>query len=208
MYLSLGIIILLCCLSPGPDFVLVTKNTLEGSRRLGIYTGFGIASACLVHTLYNILGIGILIKSHPEIFIVIQYIGAIYLIYIGILGIKSTISIGLKSYTEKKYNYKENIKLTNYLAWKQGILCNLLNPKAYLFFISIFTILINPKSLGILSAIVITIEIFLIVFIWFTLLSIIYSHRILIKIYKKFNLLIDLILSIILISLGILFIFI
>ena len=207
MYLSLGIIILLCCLSPGPDFVLVTKNTLAGSRKLGVYTAFGIASACLIHTLYNILGIGILIKSHQEIFTVIQYIGAIYLIYIGALGMKSIISVGLKGNDEKESNYKESISLTNYLAWKQGILCNLLNPKAYLFFISIFTILINPKSLSILSAIFITIEIFLIVFIWFALLSIIYSHKILIRIYKKFSLLIDLVLSIGLISLGVLFIF-
>ncbi len=204
MYFSLGLIILLCCLSPGSDFILVTRNSLAGSRKLGVFTALGIAFACMFHATYNILGIGLLIQTHKALFAVIKYLGALYLIYIGVQGF---IALRANSNSQFKSNYENgSLIISNFEACKQGMLCNLLNPKAYLFFISIFTLLIDCKTLSFFTDLVIVFEIFTIVFLWFALLSIILSHRHVVNLYLKFSKNINLILCFALILLGILFI--
>ena len=82
---------------PGPDFVIVTKNTLLHSRHSGFYASLGIGCAILVHVTYCALGIAFIISKSVLWFDIIKYTGACYLIYLGIctlLSKQSNHSIG------------------------------------------------------------------------------------------------------------------
>lgn len=86
MNVSLVLLILICfigMISPGPDFLLVTKNALLYPKRQALATAFGIVSGCLFHATYCILGLGLIITQSILIYTIIKYAGACYLIYLG-----------------------------------------------------------------------------------------------------------------------------
>src|SRR3954449_8055528 len=89
MYAEIFLIGILAALSPGPDFVVVMKNSLGIGRKYGIATALGIASALIVHITYTILGFSIILEKSPVIFNVIKIIGAAYLLWLGWQGIRS-----------------------------------------------------------------------------------------------------------------------
>ena len=80
---------LLVMVSPGPDMVLVLRNTFINGRRAGLQTSVGILSGNLVHVTYCLLGIGLLISRNIIAFSVLKYAAAVYLIYLGIMSLRS-----------------------------------------------------------------------------------------------------------------------
>ncbi|HYG42864.1 MAG TPA: LysE family transporter, partial [Bordetella sp.] len=80
--LTLSGIVLLACISPGPDFVAVTSHALN-DRRSGMFVGLGIACAVVVWASLAILGFGLLIKELFWLYETIRLAGAAYLIYLG-----------------------------------------------------------------------------------------------------------------------------
>ncbi len=172
-FISLGIIMLLGAMSPGPDFAVVVKNTLTHSRRAGIFTAFGITAAICVHMTYCVLGFAAIIRESVLLFQAIQYIGAAYLAYLGFMILKAkSVSFSPKELTEK------NIKITSmsgFSAFKQGFICNLLNPKATLFFLTLFSV-ITSDELSLSLSLGYALEIILITIIWFSLLAFLLTH--------------------------------
>jgi threonine/homoserine/homoserine lactone efflux protein len=137
-----AVIHLLFAISPGPDFAIVTRNTLLYSRRIGIYTAVGIALGILIHTIYAIAGIALLISRSPVVFSLIKYAGAAYIAYIGYRSIRAALGdTGNTKYregTQKAISVLESVKM--------GALTNALNPKAILYMLSIFTLVIDQKT--------------------------------------------------------------
>ena len=82
--LTIGLISLLGAMSPGPDFAIVTKNCLTGTFRTGVLTALGVSFALLVHVTYCLFGIALLIAETPALFLGLKYLGAAYLLYLGI----------------------------------------------------------------------------------------------------------------------------
>lgn len=82
-FLTVALVHFLAVVSPGPDFAMVTRNSIIYSRKTGIYTSIGIAVGILVHVAYSLLGIGFIIAKSIVLFNIIKFIGAGYLIYIG-----------------------------------------------------------------------------------------------------------------------------
>lgn len=80
-YLTLMSITLLAAMSPGPDMIVVIKNSLL-SRRLGIFTALGIASAIFIHVGYCIAGVGVIISQSIILFSIVKVLGALYILYI------------------------------------------------------------------------------------------------------------------------------
>ncbi|CAM3852548.1 Leucine efflux protein [Vibrio aerogenes CECT 7868] len=135
-YIILGLLIVV---SPGADFVLVLKNSLGHGRKAGLLTGFGIGTGVCIHISYSILGIGHLISQSMILFTMIKYAGSAYLIYLGLTGIfcpKLTFDAGAAPVP------KPHDKAQRYFM--QGFLCNMLNPKTMLFFLSVFSQFISP----------------------------------------------------------------
>ena len=138
-WLSLAVLGLLIVISPGADFVLVLKNSVNQGRQAGIWTAIGVSLAICVHISYSMLGISYLISQNEQLFDMIRYAGAAYLIYLGLKGILSA-----DNKLAPMEDTKPNTSVWRYLA--QGFLCNVLNPKTMLFFLSIFSQVISPDA--------------------------------------------------------------
>jgi len=137
--ISMALLGVLIVISPGADFVLVLKNSLNRGRQAGILTAVGISVAICVHIGYSMLGISYLISQNEWLYRLVRYAGSAYLIYLGIKSVLfSNPSLDAEAASEKV------IKGYQYLA--QGFLCNVLNPKTMLFFLSIFSQVISPDA--------------------------------------------------------------
>lgn len=181
---SLAVIGLIIVVSPGADFVLVLKSSISSGRRSGLYTACGISLAIGVHISYSMLGISYIISQNEYIFSLIKYAGAIYLIY---LGLKSITTANDK--LDKVEGEKANIKPVTYLS--QGFLCNVLNPKTMLFFISLFSQLISSDTSENSYALAYGAYIALLHLLWFSLVAVVFTSKhlqgYLLKIKKRLN---------------------
>ncbi|MEM7617860.1 MAG: LysE family translocator [Pseudomonadota bacterium] len=128
-------------ISPGPDLVMAIRNSILGSRTAGIFTAFGFGLGVCVHVIYSLVGISALIAQSVMLFTIIKYMGAAYLIFIGIKALKSK---GFKM--DKTNKNSEKIKMTALQGLCRGFITNLLNPKATMFFLALFTQLLDPQT--------------------------------------------------------------
>ncbi|WP_158108565.1 LysE family translocator [Vibrio furnissii] len=136
---TLAIVGLLIVISPGADFVLVLKNSLSHGRRAGLLSALGISLAITVHIGYSLLGISYLISHNELLFNLIKYAGAAYLVYLGIKGI-------FAASAQTVITAEQDNSLPGYRYFAQGFLCNVLNPKTMLFFLSIFSQVISEDG--------------------------------------------------------------
>lgn len=117
---------------PGPDTAIVTKNTISGGKIGGLKTALGTCCALLIHTSAAILGLSAIIVKSALLFSVFKYVGAVYLIY---LGVKALWSLKKKDETASvEMNIESQFKNTS--CFKQGFLTNILNPKVAVFFLT------------------------------------------------------------------------
>jgi threonine efflux protein len=137
--LSVAIIAIFMAISPGADFVMVTRNSILHSRLAGLYSSLGVSLAIWVHVSYSIAGLAVIISNSIVLFSIIKYFGAAYLIYLGWKTFYSNQELGGCSKAEGK-------ALSNVSAFKIGFATNVLNPKTTIFFLSIFTQVINSQT--------------------------------------------------------------
>ena len=166
---AVGLIHLVALVSPGPDFVVVCRNSLLYSRTIGIYTAVGFGLGICIHISYAIFGLSWLIANNELIFTVIQYLGAFYLMLIGIQSLRSFQSqIGQEPATASSH-------ISPFRAVRIGFITNVLNPKATLFFLSLFSTMLNP-TVGELTLVVIALLLVVTTILWFSLVALLISH--------------------------------
>lgn len=171
-FITVIVVHFLAVASPGPDFLIVTKNSITNGRKIGILTALGVGLGILVHVTYCLLGIGLIISKSILIFNIIKYIGAGYLIYIGIKALQA----------KKKNPVTETPEITEVkqvLPWqaiRTGFLVNALNPKATLFFLALFTQVIDPKTPLFIQTLY-GLEMFLATSLWFSIVAIAFSNK-------------------------------
>lgn len=185
----------LAVISPGPDFAFILKQSITYGRKTSIFTSIGIGLGISVHIVYTLLGIGLIISKSIILFNIIKYLGAAYLIY-----------IGYKSLTSPSFNFeeKEQIKvetISNSKAFILGFLCNALNPKATLFFLSLFTVIISIDTPLVVQTFY-GIACIVITTVWFTLLSLILSSKKVRGFFRKFGKWFDRTVGLALIAIG------
>lgn len=130
------LVTILAVISPGADFALVTRNSYLFGRKLGLLTACGIAYGVWLHISYSLIALSFLHSNIPSLLKIIQYIGATYLIY-----------IGYKTFTQERVSFNaENISISAFQAFKQGVLTNSLNPKTTLFVISLFSQIMRSEN--------------------------------------------------------------
>lgn len=193
---TVTLIHLLAVISPGPDFVIAVRNSLTYSRRIGVWTAVGFGAGIAVHITYSLFGLAFIISQSIVLFNVIKFLGALYLIYIGYksLTVKSSkIDVGEK---------KTEDSITHFAALKIGFLTNVLNPKATLFFLSLFTFVISPETptavLLIASGIMV-----LNTTLWFTFVAFVMTQKHIRALFGKFQNIFNKSLGVMLIALGI-----
>jgi threonine/homoserine/homoserine lactone efflux protein len=130
---------LLLNLTPGNDMIYVSSRTISQGFRAGMISAVGIFIGCLVHTLAAILGLSVIIARSAFLFEVIKFLGAGYLVYLGIRALMTKTGI----------NDIETLPPVNKLKLLgQGIITNVLNPKVAIFFLSFLPQFVDPSSPG------------------------------------------------------------
>jgi RhtB (resistance to homoserine/threonine) family protein len=145
--LPVYLLFVLAIVSPGPDFLMVIRQSLAHGRTAGIYCSLGIATGILVHVSYCLLGLGLIIAQSVVLFSLIKVVAGIYLIYLGWSALKSAKSSAPEVAVETEgevvdTSYHSN-KAERVKAFRQGFFTNLLNPKAALFFVSLFSVVLH-----------------------------------------------------------------
>lgn len=120
----------LAVISPGPDFAMVIRNSINLSKRAGVLTALGIGAGVLVHVGYTLLGIGVLIQQSPLLFSALKLVGAAYLVW---LGIKMLLTRKALEDSEKV-----EVAVSDLAAFRIGFFTNSLNPKTTIFILSLF----------------------------------------------------------------------
>ncbi|MBN1971960.1 MAG: LysE family transporter [Candidatus Delongbacteria bacterium] len=127
--------------SPGPDFVIVLRQSLRLGKKASVYTSLGIGTGILIHIFYCVIGVGLLIKQHETLFLVFKIIASAYFLY---LGLTSLISKSREMVIESAKNGNRDISF-----WKNynlGLITNGINPKATIFFLSLYTVVISQNT--------------------------------------------------------------
>ncbi|MEH7222225.1 LysE family translocator [Bacillus sp. JJ1566] len=140
-YLFVFMCILLIIL-PGPDTAIATKNTLTVGKAGGLKTAFGTCCALLIHTSAAVFGLSAIIVKSAVLFSIFKYVGAIYLIY---LGVKTLWSLRKKE-VAASVEMNTVSKFENTTCFKQGFLTNLLNPKVAVFFLTFLPQFVDSGS--------------------------------------------------------------
>lgn len=142
--LTIAAIHLVACLSPGPDIFLVVLNSMRHGWKTGVATTLGILSGVSLHITLGLTGISYLITRGERIELAVSLAGGAWLIYLGAKGLR-----GLRSMPESRTNpdpqADKKAPMAISAAWTQGFLVNLLNPKALLFFLSLFSVMLGPE---------------------------------------------------------------
>ena len=129
---------LLLNLTPGNDMMYVASRSISQGIKAGIISAIGVFIGCFVHIMAAVFGLSIIIMKSAFLFELIKFIGAGYLIY---LGIKALLT---------KSNFNKNIvtlpPTDKWKLLKQGIITNALNPKVALFFLSFLPQFIQVSS--------------------------------------------------------------
>ena len=125
-------------ITPGNDMLYVaTKSTSQGVKA-GVVSALGIAGGCIVHLLAAVIGLSAIIANSATAFDIIKYVGAAYLVY---LGIRSFLS------KQNKFSITNTVEKKSLpkLFW-QGLFTNVLNPKVALFFLAFLPQFIHPEK--------------------------------------------------------------
>jgi RhtB (resistance to homoserine/threonine) family protein len=140
-FLTVALIHLLAVASPGPDFAVVVRESVTHGRKAGTYTAMGVGSAIFVHVGYSLLGIGLIVSQSIVLFNALKWAAAAYLLYIGFKALRAKPA----SASDAPIKVAEGER-TARGAFTSGFVTNGLNPKATLFFLSLFTVVINPHT--------------------------------------------------------------
>ena len=151
--------------SPGPDFAVVLKQSVSNGSRSGVWTSLGLGCAILLHVTYCLLGVAVLLNQSPSLFAAVRYVAAAYLFYLGLTALRDAVKS--QGATDGQLSAE---KLRPLKAFYLGFLTNGLNPKATLFFLALFTVVIDsatPTLVQVGYGVYLSIATFL----WFAMLS-------------------------------------
>ncbi len=139
-FLTVALVHLLAVASPGPDFAIVLRESVSNGRHAGIWTALGVGSGILLHVGYCLLGIGLIVSQSIVLFNLLKWLAAAYLIYIGIRALQA------RPADPASAELAPLATRSPRAAFVRGFVTNGLNPKATLFFLSLFTLVISPQT--------------------------------------------------------------
>ena len=133
---------LLAAASPGPDFVLVSQQTLRHGKKTGLLISLGITLGLSIHIIYSAFGLAAVIANSAMALWAIKIFGGGYLLYLGYQGLKAKAvhQTGSDSQAASGAGIAPGAAKSIGL----GFLCNALNPKAPIYFVSLFTLVLSP----------------------------------------------------------------
>ena len=132
---------LLLNLTPGPDVVLIVSHALRSGARAGLVAAAGICAGCMVHIVAGAVGVSALVAASASAFTVLKWVGAAYLVYIGVRALLSRSPAPLDLPQAGAAPVHADLRR---VFW-QGFATNALNPKVALFFLAFLPQFIGPQ---------------------------------------------------------------
>ncbi len=125
------IAITILTMTPGLDTAVIIRNTSRAGVKDGFVTSLGICSGLFVHATFSAIGISAILLHSAQAFQVMKWIGALYLIWLGITGLRSTLKGG-----EGLQISEESGRFSARRSLREGFLSNVLNPKTAVFYLA------------------------------------------------------------------------
>jgi threonine/homoserine/homoserine lactone efflux protein len=155
----------LLSVAPGPDTAITTRNALVGGRRAGLHTILGVALGLVVWTLATGAGVAALLRASEPAFVALKIAGAIYLAVLGALAIWAA----FRGAGPRGTGHVEQRTIPPRVAFRQGALTNLGNPKIAVFFTSFLPQFTPSHDAGFVSLVVLGLLFCLVGLTWLTL---------------------------------------
>ncbi|MGH1404721.1 MAG: LysE family translocator [Alphaproteobacteria bacterium] len=128
---------LVATMSPGPAFVMAVRYCVSYGRKASVFLALGLGFGIAVHVVFALAGLSFIIAQSVFLYNLIKYMGAAYLVYIGIKGLRSMKSKKRQdAASQADHNQKP---ISSGKAIVTGFLTNVLNPKAVVFFTAVFS---------------------------------------------------------------------
>lgn len=140
-FLTVALVHLLAVASPGPDFAVVVRESVTQGQRAGLWTALGVGSGIFVHIAYSLLGIGLIVSQSILLFNLFKWLAAGYLVYLGWKALRARPQLEAATLTAGPVPTRRARQ-----AFTVGFVTNGLNPKATLFFLSLFTVVISHDT--------------------------------------------------------------
>lgn len=125
-------------LTPGQDTLYILGSSIASGRRIGIASALGITAGCVVHTIAAVLGLSAILATSATAFFAVKLAGAAYLIYLGIRAVIAQ--------PDAISPLQSSPATSTGLAFRRGVLTNILNPKVALFFLAFLPQFIDSDS--------------------------------------------------------------
>ena len=177
IFLTVVIFHLFAVVSPGPDFILVTRQAFRYGRKVAIWTSLGISIGILFHVSLSITGLSILLESQPKLIWYLKIIASLYIAYLGLVSLFSKETNFVKEGLENK----SSSFLKSFIT---GLLTNVLNPKALIFFITVFTIVITQETNLVIKTLL-GVYMSVATFIWFVCVSLFLTHKVAMNLFHS-----------------------
>lgn len=139
-FLALAVVVVLI---PGPDFAVVTRNTLTGGRARGRWTSVGICSSNFLQGTAAAAGLGALVVQAQPAFEAIKWAGVAYLLYLGVHSLRSAVR-GQSAPLDAADGPGGRAVAVG--GWRQGFLSNITNPKVLVFYLAILPQFLRPGA--------------------------------------------------------------
>ncbi len=140
-FLTIAVAHLLAVASPGPDFAIVLKQSVNGGVRCGLWTSAGVGAGILLHVAYCLLGIALLLSTVDWLFVAVKLLAGAYLAWLGAQALRQAWKSAVAAEFEAARAEWHPAR-----AFSIGFLTNGLNPKATLFFLALWTVVISPET--------------------------------------------------------------
>jgi threonine efflux protein len=185
--LAFALVHLMAAASPGPNFFLISGLSGRTSRRAGLLAAVGITLSVIIWSSSAALGLNVFLDRNPVLYAAIQYIGAAYLVWLGLVMLRGA----LRPATQPAQGDGVQSK-TAFSAFRRGFLVNLSNPKTVAYYTSVFAVFVPHGSDGsALAEIVITAAV--VSFCWWCAVAFLFSMPVVRNGFLKISRWIDLI---------------
>lgn len=167
VWLSFVVVCVLGTISPGPSLAVVLRQTLGNGRRHGVLTAISHSAGVAVWAVLTLWGLGVVVAEHPLLYKTITYIGAGYLVWLGVKALRSKGSTNVDAAVAKG-SYSEAIL--------DGAMISVMNPKLALFFIALFSQFVSVDQ-GAIEQLTLMTTVVIIDLIWFCGIAVMLSQE-------------------------------
>jgi RhtB (resistance to homoserine/threonine) family protein len=171
-YGSYLVIVVLIVLAPGPDTMVMLKNSLSGGTRGGLLATFGIFTGNAVQGTAAALGLGVVIARSQPVFLTLKWLGAAYLVFLGFQALRGAWRGNYATVGETRRK-----RTSGFRRWREGFLSNITNPKVLVLYLSVLPQFLDPVRTTTWDALVLAYTVAVLGSLWLLVL-LFFVHRV------------------------------